>query len=243
MSLLKEAEAINLSLQNISTFLDMNAYGRGGIPGESQMDVTPQSNLSIVSFAHTSIIEQLKLRDLVESHPDGYPRLAALMDSDINTRLYRRFGLIRNRLLLHKQDQIMELSEKLHNLDKADETSYPDRLYCRRYDKELGEESQRTQVLQSLQNHLEEYDAMLLREHAIVSLPKPTTRNHRAIFDWVYNNKPVVREEYEYLYDERDFLLLGNQQDDWLRSFQERIWNLSFSRFFTVSPSKMLFVI
>ena len=74
----------------------------------------------------------------MESFPDGYPRFAAVMDSDTNTRLYRRFGLIRNRLLLHKQDQIAELSEKLNAIDKVDETSHPERLSCRRYDVELG---------------------------------------------------------------------------------------------------------
>lgn len=171
----------------------------------------------------------------MESFPHGYPRFAALMDSDINTRLYRRFGLIRNRLLLHKQDQIAELSKRLSDLDLADEISHPERLICRRYDEELGSESQRTSLLQSLEVLLREYDELLLREQSITSIPRPTTRNHRAIFDWVYNNKPLVREEYEYLYDERDFLLLGNQQDHWLQSFQERIWNLSHNRFFKVS--------
>ena len=173
----------------------------------------------------------------MESFPDGYPRLAALMDSDINTRLYRRFGLVRNRLLLHKQDQISGLAEKLADLDKKDETMHPERLSCRRYDEELGDESQRSEILQSLDHALKDYDALLLREHAITSIPRPTTRNHRAIFDWVYNNKPLVREEYQYLYNKRDFLLLGNQQDDWFRSFQERIWNLGHIPIFKVSAS------
>ena len=176
----------------------------------------------------------MKLKLTVESFPDGYPRFAALMDSDVNTRLYRRFGLIRNRLLLQKQDQIAELSQKLIDLDKLDATSNPERLYCRRYDEGLGDDSERPKLLRSLEELLKEYDAMLLREHAILSIPRPTFRNHRAIFDWVYNNKPLVREEYEYLYDERDFLVLGNQQDHWQHSFQERIWDLSHNRFFKV---------
>ena len=165
--------------------------------------------------------------NVVEDFPDGYPRFAALMDSDINTRLYRRFGLIRNRLLLHKQDKIAELSEKLSDQDRADEISHPERLWCRRYDEELGDESPRAEILRSLGKALEEYDALLLREHAIASIPNSTTRNHRSIFNWVYNNKPVVNEEYQYLYDERDFLLLGNQQDPWLRWFHEKIWQMS----------------
>ena len=171
----------------------------------------------------------------MESFPDGYPRFAALMDSDINTRQYRRFGLIRNRILLHKQDQIAELSAMLSDVDKADEMSHPERLSCRRYDEKLGDESRRLQILQSLEKSLEEYDALLLREHAIALMPSPTKRSHRSLFNWVYNDKPVIHEEYQYLYEERDFLLLGNQQDQWLRSFQERIWNLSHMRLFKVN--------
>ena len=87
----------------------------------------------------------------MESFPDGYPRLAALMDSDINTRLYRRFGLSRNRLLLHKQDKIAALSEELKELDKTDERLRPERLTCRRYDEQLGDESRRSQLLHSLE--------------------------------------------------------------------------------------------
>ena len=174
----------------------------------------------------------------MEDYPDGYPRLAALMDSDNNTRLYRRFGVVRNRLLLHKQDQIAELSEKLSKIDHTDSLENPVRLICRRYDEELGDESARTQVIQELEHRLKEYDDLLLREHAIVALPRPTVQNHRSIFNWVYNNKPLTREEYSYLYNERDCLLLGNQQDHCLRSLQDFVWNLGQSPIFKVCPTE-----
>ena len=178
----------------------------------------------------------------MESFPDGYPRLTALMDSDINTRLYRRFGLIRNRLLLHKQDQIAALFEALTELDKADEALHPERLLTRRrYEEIIGDDSRRSQLLNTVENLLKEYDTLLLHEHAITSLPRPTDRNHRAIFDWVYNNKPVIREEYQYLYDRRDFVLLGNHHDNWQRSFQEKIWNLSFNPLFKVGIAEQIF--
>lgn len=157
------------------------------------------------------------------------------MNSDINTRLYRRFGLVRNRLLLCKQDRIAELDHKLRSVDKFDEREHPEKLWSRRHGQDSKDDSQRLQVFEQLESELKEYDALLLREHAIASIPSPTRRNHRTIFDWVYNNKPVVREEYQYLYEDEDFALLGNQQDDWLRSVQERIWSLSHHRVFRVS--------
>ena len=170
----------------------------------------------------------------VEDFPEGYPRFAALMSSDVNTRLYRRFGIVRNRLLLHKQDQIVRLSYQLANLDKRDEASHPERLYCGRYDEGLGCGSLRNAILQRLENILKEYDELLLREHTIASIVQPTAKNHRSLFDWVYNNKPVVREEYEYLFDQHDFVLLGNDDDHWLRSFQQRIWNMGQHPIFRV---------
>ncbi len=171
----------------------------------------------------------------VENFPDGYPRFAALMNSDINTRLYRRFGLVRNRLLLRKQDCIAQLSEKLRSMDKTDEHEHPEKLWSRRHGEDAKDDSPRSRILVQLDTELKDYDALLLREHAIASISKPTVRNHRTIFDWVYNNKPVVQEEYQYLYEEGDFALLGNQQDDWLRSVQERIWSLSHHQIFRVS--------
>src|SRR5215469_11608832 len=39
----------------------------------------------------------------VYSCPEGYPRLAAFLDSDENFMVYRRFGYLQSRLLLEKQ--------------------------------------------------------------------------------------------------------------------------------------------
>jgi hypothetical protein len=56
----------------------------------------------------------------VESCPEGYPRLAALLDSDENFMLYRRFGFLQARLLLNKQDELRELEKDLDRMDKVD---------------------------------------------------------------------------------------------------------------------------
>lgn len=55
-----------------------------------------------------------------------------------------------------------------------------------------------------------------------------------SFFNWVYNNKPVVREEYEFLYHRDDFVLLGNQEEMWLGSLVERLWALLPQRVFEV---------
>lgn len=74
----------------------------------------------------------------VSASPQGYPKLAAFLDSDESFMIYRRFGFIQSRLLLDKQDQLRELERKLERLDrveaKADERwprtrDLPDKQY------------------------------------------------------------------------------------------------------------------
>lgn len=156
------------------------------------------------------------------------------MTSDINTRVYRRYGWERNRILLYKQDRVAELSEQLKALDRRDDRLQSPGLYSRRDDEEQ-EPCQRPHLIRRLESELKEYDDILLREHAITSIPNPTRSTHRSIFDWVYNNKPIVRDEYQYLYQQDDFVLLGSQHDRWLWSFEEKIWALGHNRLFRVS--------
>ena len=56
----------------------------------------------------------------VEDYPMGYPRVACYLDSDDAFMMYRRFGLLHSRLLLDKQDELREMEETLHALDKRD---------------------------------------------------------------------------------------------------------------------------
>ena len=148
------------------------------------------------------------------------------MTCDVNTRLYRRFGWERNRLLLHKQDEIVVLSDELKALDSRDECSHRERLYSRRKDDEQ-QPAERSEILGRLSARLKEYDDLLLREHAVASLPKCTARNHKGVFDWVNNTKPVYTSEYQYLNQRDDFALLGNQQDLWARAFEEKLFALA----------------
>ena len=56
----------------------------------------------------------------VEDCPDGYPLLAAFLDSDDNFMVYRRFGYLQARLLLEKQQQLSRLEQSLQDLDEQD---------------------------------------------------------------------------------------------------------------------------
>lgn len=157
-------------------------------------------------------------RETIEARPRGYPQLAAYIAADIDGRLYRRFSWARNRLLLHRQDEISELEEQLAKLD--DDDSKGDdvdsfRLLSRRFDEE-DVDCRRRKLLDRLGDVLKEYDDLLLREHAICSLKTPTKNEHRSYFNFIWNEKPVCREEYQFIYREDDFVRLGSQDDSWL---------------------------
>jgi hypothetical protein len=97
---------------------------------------------------------------LVLSCPEGYPRLAAFLDSDENFMLYRRFGFLHARLLLYKQDELRRLEMELDNMDQTDAKENPIILQSRRKDDaEVGE---RKKLLQTIDLKLKEYGALLL---------------------------------------------------------------------------------
>ena len=160
---------------------------------------------------------------VVEDRPRGYPRLAAFIDSDVDGRIYRRFGYLRNYLLLHRQDEISMLEEEMNALDKEHENADPYRLCSRRYDEEDPQKMQRKELMSRLNEMLKEYDELLLREHAIMSIKQPSDKTHRSYFDYVWNEKPLCQAEYQFIFHKDDFIALGEQEDTWLGPFIEAL--------------------
>lgn len=91
----------------------------------------------------------------VEQCPEGYPRLAAFIDSDENFMLYRRFGFLQTRLLLNKQDELRELEKDLDRLDKYDEMNNPGILRSR--ERDWAEKGKRKALLQDIAKTFKEY--------------------------------------------------------------------------------------
>jgi hypothetical protein len=62
----------------------------------------------------------LSLNQPVEHFPSGYPRYAALLSADPAYHIYRKFSRLRQRLLLLKQDEIVQLEAALDELDQKE---------------------------------------------------------------------------------------------------------------------------
>jgi hypothetical protein len=63
----------------------------------------------------------------VHSFPSGFPRAAAFLNNTNNFSMFRRFGRVHCRLLLHLEAEITVLERKLDALDKRDEKT--DKIY------------------------------------------------------------------------------------------------------------------
>ena len=56
----------------------------------------------------------------MSDYPEGYPQLAALLNSADNFAILRRFGITSARVLLHLQAEISYLEKELAGLDRTD---------------------------------------------------------------------------------------------------------------------------
>ena len=100
------------------------------------------SDNSPKTLVNLCIFKRMKLTFAVEEYPHGYPRQAAFADSDESFMLYRRFGYVHARLLLHRQDELRELEDELENMDKMDARNEKRKncLHSRDIDNEQGGE-------------------------------------------------------------------------------------------------------
>lgn len=95
---------------------------------------------------------------LVDSCPEGYPQLAAFLDSDENFMLYRRFGYLQARILLHKQDELRALETKLDTLDKKDNEHQDTKRYLKSRDRDdKRKDSKRKALLHEIEIVYKEY--------------------------------------------------------------------------------------
>jgi len=100
----------------------------------------------------------------VEAHPNGYPRFSALMASHEPYLIFRRFSHVRTRLLLLAQDNVVQLEQKLRELDLGE--GRPLYLGCSRMD----QNEERLKVLSELRQGLAEYGTIPKPIHPFTSI-------------------------------------------------------------------------
>lgn len=97
--------------------------------------------------------------DIVDDHPRGYPQLAAFVNSDDNFMIARKYGFLRSRVLLYRQDELSVLERDLIKLDAHDAKNRPLALQSRKRDEETDDDPvySRKALIQKIDNKLKEY--------------------------------------------------------------------------------------
>ena len=84
-------------------------------------------------------------------YPRGYPRLAALQDSDPVFFMFRQFRMLHSRVLLLAQEELCGLEKRLQEVDNAERIQLF--LSSRAYDENL----ERRQILDEIRSKLRQY--------------------------------------------------------------------------------------
>lgn len=96
---------------------------------------------------------------LVDDHPKGYPQLAAFVNSDDNFLIARKYGFLRSRVLLYRQDELSELERDLIALDDDDKVNRALALTSRKNDEETDNDPiySRKVLMKKIDDKLKEY--------------------------------------------------------------------------------------
>ncbi|XMA20181.1 hypothetical protein WAI453_012972 [Rhynchosporium graminicola] len=192
--------------------------------------------------------------------PEGYPRLAALLDCDENFMLYRRFGFLQARILLNKQDQLRELETMLDNLDQSHKHSDSLRLRSREHDEAEGPE--RSKLFREIEENFKQYSrsssdsvlcevtnvvakrlsvciaSLLSAARDLATFNRPPTRDFESVRSYFDEETPLSSKKERYIYRREDLITLKpGRENAWLDVLVERFMQNIPLRFTTVRPT------
>ncbi|KAI8946051.1 hypothetical protein F4801DRAFT_583808 [Xylaria longipes] len=165
----------------------------------------------------------------------GYELLASRLSAMSADRggplrpIYRRFEALNHRMLLHLQDEISELEEKLHRLDTADTQNrrLPNGILpaSRRAEFMSGGEFQwhKTDILGQIGWKLDQYNRVLSSFRETLSLPAPTVADISQYRGFLANYAPISEAETQFLDATDDLVCLGYSDDDGMTADEEDV--------------------
>ncbi|KAF2494499.1 hypothetical protein BU16DRAFT_41192 [Lophium mytilinum] len=142
-----------------------------------------------------------------KQHLQGFPSLSALLASDHDLQVFRRFDRLASRNLLYLQAEILDLETRLDELDAADlevanaeESEWMEvKLTARCWESfaekaENGEEREveKMKLVKLIRERMAEYQDALIRQSTILNLDKPNPRVKSGIIGWFEQNRPLV---------------------------------------------------
>ncbi|CAG8952924.1 hypothetical protein HYFRA_00007638 [Hymenoscyphus fraxineus] len=207
-------------------------YVRGGIPGLQKLSRVGTSFRSFQKaigripsglslHEKTQVIRRESVVRELDSCPEGYPRLAAFIDSDENFMLYRRFGFLQTRLLLNKQAELREYEKDLDRIDEEDRMKFPKRLKSR--EKDNASDGRRKVLLHDIQSAWVEYVQLLNAARDMATYNRPSPRDYLSVKNYFDEEAPVSNPE-NYIYCKEDIITLKpGRENAWLDAAVENI--------------------
>lgn len=147
----------------------------------------------------------------IDDHPNGYPRLAAFLNSDENFLICRKFGFLHNRILLHRQDELRELEKKLLDMDKEVEKTDVTMLKCRTREERVTDDRRR--LFNQIDEKLKEYSDVVKRTRNFATMQRASERNYRSVFNWIESGAPLVSDEASTFDKDRDFVAIVDAKE------------------------------
>ncbi|KAM3066729.1 hypothetical protein ACMFMG_011932 [Clarireedia jacksonii] len=151
----------------------------------------------------------------VHDFPEGFPQLAALMNSNDSFALYRRFGRLSDRLLLHLQLKLTRLEKEIDEIDK-DDGKHPE-LRKRNYGYEGFEEDisnpRKTALLSEVLETLEKYVGLLSRVTELRTRGRPPSHQYQSLFRWIWYNRPLGEGFYDFIFHAEDFVSTADKNN------------------------------
>ncbi|KAF2726708.1 hypothetical protein EJ04DRAFT_582518 [Polyplosphaeria fusca] len=128
-----------------------------------------------------------------DSFRSGYPKFTALLALHPAFQNFRRFSRVRLRLLLVKQDEIVELESSLDQIDTQEKRALF--LGCRRRDTN----NERQELLSKMRISISEYDSMMKDYQHALHLPDANQRDVVSVQNWINGTGCIARAETAYL--------------------------------------------
>ena len=187
----------------------------------------------------------------MDEYPAGYGKLAAIEACEPNFLIYRKFAWLHSRLLLHKQDELAELEQRLEAIDRADSKEDPRRLRSRRRDERVSPQSPRKELLKEIDEKLEDYrkwslracffdgllmtDATLLRLQQVQAIKRPTKRNQSSLWHLIATTQSQLSGDSDWIFLGPDLAAVAHDQEyGWFQNFFEDLMNKISRRATTV---------
>ncbi|KAL6815789.1 hypothetical protein GGI42DRAFT_312328 [Trichoderma sp. SZMC 28013] len=162
----------------------------------------------------------------------GYELLAAKLSGGLSgprlAPIYRRFESLHHRLLLHMQDELIELEEQLHSLDAADtqKRKFPGGIFPASRRKENMNPTEATWKKKEIIGHiaakLYQYNQVITSFGATYNMAEPSIHDVMNYRSYLNDINPLIEDECQFLEATDDLINLGrrrrrsngNPQDD-----------------------------